>query len=376
MAVTQPITVVASDGNSGFTNLTGTIAGVGAGQMASFNVRFTGDGMPHSYDLLFERGRSGVVLGSIPVTIVGNDYQYRVVAVDADNDPITLSLVTVPAGAAISSTVVHLSADATLNSGSVGEATVDWLPPAAYRDDRGHYWIVEFKGGGIDSVYRQHQLRLTKDQRIRRLGADDFLLRIPKPQRPAWMDRQTYASLAAELVVREVEVKVRQRGFRVQQLTLVTTLLDPTHYRADELASVYRARWNAELDLRSIKVTMQMDVLRCKKPEMVRKEIWMHLLGYNLIQTVMADAAQRHGCKPREISFKGTLQTLSAYRHQVETVSADVLPALYEELLVAVACHRVGNRPDRYEPRAVKRRPKPHDLLTVPREEAKRHLAA
>jgi len=229
---------------------------------------------------------------------------------------------------------------------------------------------------GIDSVYRQHHLRLTQEQRIRRLGPDDFLLCLPKPQRPAWMNRRTYASLPAELVVREVEVQVRQRGFRVQQLTLVTTLLDPAQYSADELATVYRARWHAELDLRSIKITMQMDVLRCKTPAMVRKEIWMHLLAYNLIRTVMADAAQWQDCQPREISFKGTLQTLSAYRPLVETAAPDALPALYEELLAAVACHRVGHRPDRYEPRAIKRRPKPHDLLTVPRKEAKRHLVA
>jgi hypothetical protein len=229
---------------------------------------------------------------------------------------------------------------------------------------------------GIDGVYRQHHLRLTHEQRIRRLGPGDFLLRLPKPQRPAWMDGQTYACLPAEVLVREVEVRVRQRGFRVRQLTLMTTLVDPTPYAADELATVYRARWHAELDLRSIKITMQMDVLRCKKPEMVRKEIWMHLLAYNLIRTVMADAAQRHACEPRALSFKGTLQTLSAYQPQLERASADALPGLYEEMLFAVACHRVANRPNRYEPRAIKRRPKPHDLLTVPRKEAKRRLTA
>ncbi len=102
----------------------------------------------------------------------------------------------------------------------------------------------------------------------------------------------------------------------------------------------------------------------------------MHLLAYNLIRTVMADAAQRHECQPREISFKGTLQTLSAYRSQVETASPEALPGLYEELLLAIAYHRVGNRPNRYEPRAIKRRPKAHALLTVTRNEAKRRLAA
>jgi Transposase DDE domain len=239
------------------------------------------------------------------------------------------------------------------------------------------FWdLAMLAARGIDSVYRQHQLRLTKNQRIRRLGAGDFLLRIPKPQRPEWMAEEIYAELPFDLVVRELEVQVKQRGFRVHHLTLVTTLLDADVYSAAELALVYRARWNAELDLRSIKITMQMDVLRCKTPEMVRKEIWMHLLAYNLIRTVMADAAQRRDCQPREISFKGTLQTLAAYRPQVETAPADALANLYEEVLYAVASHRVGNRPDRFEPRAIKRRPKPHDLLTVPRNEAKRRLVA
>jgi hypothetical protein len=102
----------------------------------------------------------------------------------------------------------------------------------------------------------------------------------------------------------------------------------------------------------------------------------MHLLAYNLIRTVMADAAQSHACEPRAIGFKGTLQTLLAYQPQLERASADALPGLYEEMLFAVACHRVANRPNRYEPLALKCRAKPHDLLTVPRKEAKRRLAA
>ncbi len=139
---------------------------------------------------------------------------------------------------------------------------------------------------------------------------------------------------------------------------------------------VYHVRWQAEVDLRSIKITMQMDVLRCKTPDMVRKEIWLHLLAYNLIRTVMAEAAEHANMRPREVSFKGALQTLTAYRAIVEQAPPGALPALYESLLEAIAMHQVGNRPHRYEPRAVKRRPKQHDLLTIPRQEAKRRLAA
>jgi hypothetical protein len=178
------------------------------------------------------------------------------------------------------------------------------------------------------------------------------------------------------LLVREVAVRMRVRGFRVKELTLVTTLCDAEQTTAAELADVYRMRWHVELDLRSIKVTMQMDVLRCKTPEMVRKEIWMHLLAYNLIRGVMAEAAIQHDLHPREVSFKGALQTLSAYRPLVERATPIQSLRLYGDLLSAIASHRVGDRPNRYEPRAIKRRPKPHALLTVPRVEAKRRLAA
>jgi hypothetical protein len=229
---------------------------------------------------------------------------------------------------------------------------------------------------GVDSVYRQHQLRLSEHLRVRRLGPDDWLLRLTKPARPPWMDPVSYANVPGELLVREVSFRVRVRGWRVRELTLVTTLCDTELYSLEELARVYHARWQAEVDLRSIKITMQMDVLRCQTPEMVRKEIWMHLLAYNLIRTVMAEAAERAQLPPREVSFKGALQTLTAYRPLVEWATPDTLPAIYESLLDALASHQVGHRPHRYEPRAIKRRPKPHDLLTVPRRQAKRRLAA
>ena len=239
------------------------------------------------------------------------------------------------------------------------------------------YWdLVLLAMCGVDSVYRQHQLRLSKRLRVCRLGPDDWLLRLPKPQRPAWMDPASYQQIPGELLVREVIFRVRVRGWRVRQLTLVTTLCDAEQHPVEELARVYHARWQAEVDLRSIKITMQMDALRCKTPEMVRKEIWMHLLAYNLIRTVMAEAAERANMRPREVSFKGALQTLTAYRTLVEQATPHALPSLYESLLSAIASHRVGNRPHRYEPRAIKRRPKQHDLLTIPRHEAKRRLAA
>ena len=126
-----------------------------------------------------------------------------------------------------------------------------------------------------------------------------------------------------------------------------------------------------------MKQTLQMDVLRCKTPELVRKEIWTHILAYNLIRTIAAQAAIRHGIEPRTISFKGAVQTLEAFRPVVamrgETDARR--EAIYEHLLDAIAVHRVADRPDRYEPRRRKRREKPYDRLMKPRWQAKRELA-
>jgi hypothetical protein len=126
--------------------------------------------------------------------------------------------------------------------------------------------------------------------------------------------------------------------------------------------------------LRSIKVTLQMDMLRCKTPDLVRKEVWTHALAYNLVRTVMAQAAAGEGVPPRSISFQAALQVLEAFRPLIAYRAhrdASHLAALYGQLLRAIAVHRVGDRPDRFEPRMAKRRPKRYDRLTRPRAEIK-----
>jgi len=238
------------------------------------------------------------------------------------------------------------------------------------------YWMIALlRARGVDSLFRQHQLRTIDFRRGTRLGKDDHVVTMTRPaQRPQWMDEATYARMPAELAVREVRVRVAVRGFRVRSLVLVTTLLDAELYSKDEIARAFRCRWHAELDLRAIKRTMGMSVLRCKTPDMVRKEVWMHLLAYNLIRTVMAEAATRAGVEPREISFAGALQTLDAFSPALRLAGGRDLPRLWAMLLRAVARHRVGDRPDRHEPRAVKRRAKPIALLTVPRQQARKRL--
>jgi putative transposase len=214
---------------------------------------------------------------------------------------------------------------------------------------------------GVDLVVRKHQLRHTDFRCGRRLGKDDHLVTWPRPPRPKWMSREQYATLPRELTLREVRVRVAQRGFRTRSLVVVTTLLDAEQYPAAEIALLYRRRWQAELHLRSIKVVLQMDHLRCLTPAHVRNEFFMHLVGYNVIREVMATAAQQADKDPWEISFKGSLQTLGQFLAVLLTnVSSE---AWSQTLLTAIATHVVGHRPDRFEPRRVKRRPKPYKLL-------------
>ena len=131
------------------------------------------------------------------------------------------------------------------------------------------------------------------------------------------------------------------------------------------------------MDLRSLKETMQMRVLRCKTPEMVRKELWAHILAYNLIRTIIAQAASKHGLEPRSISFKGAIQTLEAFQPVIALQAdeeAEGRRRLYQQVLDAIATHRVADRPDRVEPRLRKRRPKHYGFLRKPRAETKRDL--
>jgi hypothetical protein len=236
------------------------------------------------------------------------------------------------------------------------------------------YWnLALLINRDVYGVFRLHQLRKVDRRCGRRLGADDRLVVWPRPARPAWMTQQEYDELPEELTVRLVWMRVRQRGFRVSELCVASTLVDAQDAPAEDLLKLFRVRWDAELHLRSLKSTLQMDVLRCKTPEMVRKELWMHLLVYNLVREVMSQAAAHCGREPCEMSFKGALQTLNRFQSLLDARAGRV-SELYTALLVAVSSHRVGHRPDRIEPRAVKRRPKPHALLTMPREEARKRL--
>ena len=181
-----------------------------------------------------------------------------------------------------------------------------------------------------------------------------------KPARPEWMRRREYQHIPSRLVLRAVRVRITRVGFRTRRVVLITTLTDAEAINGASLADLYRRRWQAELHLRSLKQTLQMDILRGHSPEIVDKEVWAHLLVYNLVRTVMAKAAASESLRPDQISFAGALQSINGFLpHMREAHTAEDSQVLWEVLLWAVAeLIGVGNRPDRYEPRAVKRHPK------------------
>lgn len=235
--------------------------------------------------------------------------------------------------------------------------------------------IVMIQQRGLDLVSRLNKANRKVDFRKgRRLGKDDHVVEWRKPSTIRSIDWITYHSLSDFLTIRETRIHVKQPGFRSQSIVVVTTLLDPDQTTKEDLAFLYLQRWHNELDLRSIKSTMQMHDLRCKTPELVRKEVWTHVLAYNLIRTIMAQAATRHGIEPRTISFKGAIQTLEAFQPVIDLQgdrNSELRQHLYDHLLDCVASHRVGNRPGRFEPRKKKRRFKLYDFLDKPRNEAK-----
>ena len=230
------------------------------------------------------------------------------------------------------------------------------------------YWVLAMlKARGVDLLTPQHASRLYDFRRGERMGRGDHIVQWKRPPRPDWMDEQTYATMPRELSVREVRV-----GGRV----LVTTLLDPAWVGAAELDWLYQQRWHIELDLRSIKIAIGMDILRCKNPEMVRKEVAVHLLAYTLVRAVMAQAAHLGGMLARALSFKSALQLLNAYHQQLRHCAGARARLMISHVLGAMATLRLDQRPGRAEPRAVKRRPKPHRLLTEPRSVARAAIIA
>lgn len=222
------------------------------------------------------------------------------------------------------------------------------------------FMIATLQAAGVDVLFEQNGSRTTDFRRGTPLGERDHLVCWIKPaRRPAWMSREQYRDFPADLIVREVKV-----GGRI----LVTTMLDPRQTPKRELSHLYARRWNVELDLRNLKTTLKMEVLRCLTPQMVQKELWVHLLAYNVIRILMAQAAHSSGVHPREISFKHTVQMWTEWTYRSMIAAPDA------NLFKLIAQLKVGKRPGRIEPRARKRRPKSYPWLKEPRAQARRRI--
>lgn len=216
---------------------------------------------------------------------------------------------------------------------------------------------------GVDFVFEQHGARNTDFRTGEKLGSCDHVVKWSKPKvRPAWMTMQEYESYPQELTVRETKVRKK---------VLVTSFIKPRAVSKRDLGKLFLQRWNAELDLRNIKETLGMGRLKCKKPAMCEKELGVYMLAYNLIRLLMAEAAVQAGVLPRQLSFKHTVQVWIAWSQRQFLSDAPQDTAALFRLIAHV---RVGNRPGRIEPRAVKQRPKPFPRLHTTRRRARRNI--
>ena len=229
------------------------------------------------------------------------------------------------------------------------------------------FLIAELITLKADVVFPMHGSRHKDFRQGRRLGKGDHLVEWHKPARPSWMDKETYANFPKIITVRETKITSSKPGFRSKSRTIVTTMTNENEVTPEDLGELYGRRWFAELNFRSIKEIMRMDILRGKTPEMVRKEIWAHILAYNLVRKMMAQAAEIYQRNPREMSFKLALQMISAFR-QAGILSEKNAHA-FSCFLRAIIYKKTGTQIRESEPRVVKRRPKP-----FPKMKKARHL--
>jgi hypothetical protein len=225
-----------------------------------------------------------------------------------------------------------------------------------------YFLIATMQKAGVDVLFEQNGARITDFRRGERLGPRDHAVCWAKPKiKPRWMSREQYEAFPDEVIVREVEVDGR---------VFVTTMLKPREVRKGALAKLYGQRWHVELDLRNIKTTLGMDLLSCNTPQMNEKELWIHLLAYNLIRLLMAQAASTHGVHTRQLSFKHTAQLWMEWTTRALPGNIENNDALFKH----IARVTVGERPGRIEPRTRKRRPKSYPWLKIPRAEARQRM--
>jgi Transposase DDE domain len=231
-------------------------------------------------------------------------------------------------------------------------------------------------GQGTQVCARKHHKRHSDFRRGRRLGKYDHIIVWTRPSRPEWMNQETYDQIPPTLELREIRYNIVERGRRTRTIDVITTLLDADQYTKEDIAQLYGFRWNSELDIRSIKSNLNLAHVRCKSPEMVDRELWTTILGYNLIRTTAAGAALLHDKQPRQISFTSTCQYVLASWMQLSCglIPTTSLAAYIKLMLKQIASCEVANRPGRLEPRVLKRRRHGYKLMQKPRIELQREL--
>lgn len=229
--------------------------------------------------------------------------------------------------------------------------------------------IALLLGQGAQVCARKHHLRHSDFRRGKRLGEYDHLITWTRPQRPTWMDQETYSRIPETLVLRELRNNVVEPGCRTKTIDVITTLVDAEQYTKEDISELYGFRWNSELDIRCIKSNLNLGHVRCKSPEMVGRELWTTFLAYNLIRTTAAGAALLHHKQPRQISFTSTCQYVLSSWMLLSCQLLDSAQAIAhcELLLAQIATCEVGNRPGRLEPRVLKRRRHRYKLMQKPR---------
>ena len=225
---------------------------------------------------------------------------------------------------------------------------------------------------GVDACARLHQNRPRDFRRGKRLGKEDRLVTWERPKRPKWMDEATYETIPETLTVRMIRFHIVEPGCRTKSITIVTTLVDADKYSKEDIAELYGFRWNVEVDILHIKQTLNLDHLRCKTPEMVRKEFWTTLLGYNLIRRIICMAAMEHGKLPRQISFTRTCTVILA---AWSNLSLGLYPPRALKILFKqIASLQTPHRPGRLEPRVLKRRRHHYPLMRESRGKLRKRL--
>lgn len=228
-----------------------------------------------------------------------------------------------------------------------------------------YFLLHSLKSLGAEGVFQAQGQRSYDFRKGQKLGVREHIIEWRRPAKPAWMDLETYQCIPEIMRVRE---------FKVNGTVYVTTLLKHKKHNKKELLELYKMRWQVELNLKSIKAILGMDILSCKTPAMIKREIAVHMLAYNIIRIIMAEAAVRHDVNPLHLSFKGALQLLNNFMPNFFILPKDICRKLFLELLKCITENQVGNRPGRVEPRVVKRRQKPYQRMQQPREILRKKL--